>query len=113
MPSGAPLAATTVRWMVFCVGLSQALLPALRDVSLVFHCASPAPGSDNRALFESVNIQGTRTIIQACIKAGVQVRKPGSDRLGRSYLFFLILRMSDATEVFELVLFIYFTRNWS
>ncbi|AWP12264.1 putative sterol-4-alpha-carboxylate 3-dehydrogenase decarboxylating [Scophthalmus maximus] len=50
----------------------QALLPALRDVSLVFHCASPAPGSDNRALFESVNIQGTRTIIQACIKAGVQ-----------------------------------------
>lgn len=50
----------------------QALLPALRDVSLVFHCASPAPASDDRALFERVNIQGTRTVIQACLEAGVQ-----------------------------------------
>lgn len=54
----------------------QALLPALRDVSLVFHCASPAPASDDRALFERVNIQGTRTVIQACLEAGVQVRQP-------------------------------------
>lgn len=54
----------------------QALLAALRDVSLVFHCASPAPASDNRALFERVNIQGTRTVIQACLEAGVQVRQP-------------------------------------
>ncbi|KAK5864978.1 hypothetical protein PBY51_016174 [Eleginops maclovinus] len=50
----------------------QALLPAMKDVSLVFHCASPAPASDDRGLFERVNIQGTRTIIQACIEAGVQ-----------------------------------------
>lgn len=50
----------------------QDLLPALRDVSLVFHCASPAPASDDRALFERVNIQGTRTVIQACLEAGVQ-----------------------------------------
>ncbi|KAK7922904.1 hypothetical protein WMY93_009806 [Mugilogobius chulae] len=50
----------------------QALLSALKDVSLVFHCASPAPGSDNRELFERVNIQGTRTVIQACKEAGVQ-----------------------------------------
>nr|XP_020470306.1 sterol-4-alpha-carboxylate 3-dehydrogenase, decarboxylating [Monopterus albus] len=50
----------------------QALLPALKDVSLVFHCASPPPGSDNCALFERVNIQGTRTVIQACIEAGVE-----------------------------------------
>uniref|UniRef100_A0AAY4DYH2 Sterol-4-alpha-carboxylate 3-dehydrogenase, decarboxylating n=1 Tax=Denticeps clupeoides TaxID=299321 RepID=A0AAY4DYH2_9TELE len=50
----------------------QALLPALRDVSLVFHCASPAPGADDRALFERVNISGTRTVIQACHEAGVQ-----------------------------------------
>ncbi|XP_058505995.1 sterol-4-alpha-carboxylate 3-dehydrogenase, decarboxylating [Solea solea] len=50
----------------------QTLLPALKDVSLVFHCASPAPGSDNRALFEKVNIQGTRTVIQACKEAQVQ-----------------------------------------
>lgn len=54
----------------------QALLPALRDASLVFHCASPAPASDNRALFERVNIQGTRTVIQACLEAGVQVTHP-------------------------------------
>lgn len=55
------------------------LLPALKDVSLVFHCASPAPASDDRGLFERVNIQGTRTVIQACIEAGVQVRQPGGD----------------------------------
>ncbi|KAM6923619.1 sterol-4-alpha-carboxylate 3-dehydrogenase, decarboxylating [Xenentodon cancila] len=50
----------------------RALLPVLKDVSLVFHCASPAPGSDDRELFERVNIQGTQTVIQACIEAGVQ-----------------------------------------
>ncbi|KAF3838161.1 hypothetical protein F7725_009929 [Dissostichus mawsoni] len=50
----------------------QALLPAMKDVSLVFHCASPAPASDDRGLFERVNIQGTRIVIQACIEAGVQ-----------------------------------------
>uniref|UniRef100_A0A8C7Y2N0 NAD(P) dependent steroid dehydrogenase-like n=1 Tax=Oryzias sinensis TaxID=183150 RepID=A0A8C7Y2N0_9TELE len=50
----------------------QALLSALQDVSLVFHCASPAPGSDDRKLFERVNVVGTRTVIQACIEAGVQ-----------------------------------------
>ncbi|CAN9514861.1 unnamed protein product [Ophioblennius macclurei] len=50
----------------------QALLAALKDVSLVFHCASPSPASDDRALFERVNIQGTQTVILACIEAGVQ-----------------------------------------
>ncbi|XP_037118055.1 sterol-4-alpha-carboxylate 3-dehydrogenase, decarboxylating [Syngnathus acus] len=50
----------------------QALLPALKSVSLVFHCASPSPASDDRGLFERVNIQGTRTVIQACIEVGVQ-----------------------------------------
>lgn len=50
----------------------QALLPALKNASLVFHCASPAPASDDRELFERVNIQGTRTVIQACLEAGVQ-----------------------------------------
>ncbi|XP_056142792.1 sterol-4-alpha-carboxylate 3-dehydrogenase, decarboxylating isoform X1 [Lampris incognitus] len=49
----------------------QALLPALKDVSLVFHCASPAPASDDRALFQRVNIQGTQSVIQACKEAGV------------------------------------------
>lgn len=50
----------------------QALLSALKDVSLVFHCASPAPGSNDRELFEKVNIQGTRTVIEACVESGVQ-----------------------------------------
>ncbi|KAK7141768.1 hypothetical protein R3I93_015806 [Phoxinus phoxinus] len=50
----------------------QALLSALKDVPIVFHCASPAPGSDDRALFQRVNIDGTRTVIQACLEAGVQ-----------------------------------------
>ncbi|CAL1613443.1 unnamed protein product [Knipowitschia caucasica] len=50
----------------------QALLSALKDVSLVFHCASPAPASDNRELFERVNIQGTGTVIQACKESGVK-----------------------------------------
>lgn len=54
--------------------MPQALLQSLKDVSLVFHCASPAPASDDRELFERVNIQGTRTVIQACMEAGVQVR---------------------------------------
>lgn len=56
-----------------CHTLLQALLPALKNASLVFHCASPAPASDDRELFERVNIRGTRTVIQACLEAGVQV----------------------------------------
>lgn len=51
---------------------TQALLPALKDTPLVFHCASPAPASDDRALFQRVNVQGTRTVIQACTQLGVQ-----------------------------------------
>ncbi len=47
---------------------------ALKEVSMVFHCASPAPASDDRALFQRVNIDGTRTVLQACHEAGVQVR---------------------------------------
>ncbi|KAM6976441.1 sterol-4-alpha-carboxylate 3-dehydrogenase, decarboxylating [Aplochiton taeniatus] len=50
----------------------QALLSALKDASLVFHCASPAPASDDRALFQRVNIQGTSTVLEACKEAGVQ-----------------------------------------
>ncbi|KAG7484142.1 hypothetical protein MATL_G00046150 [Megalops atlanticus] len=50
----------------------QALLAALQGVSLVFHCASPAPSCDDRALFQRVNVNGTRTVIQACQEAGVQ-----------------------------------------
>uniref|UniRef100_A0A8C9VNA7 Sterol-4-alpha-carboxylate 3-dehydrogenase, decarboxylating n=1 Tax=Scleropages formosus TaxID=113540 RepID=A0A8C9VNA7_SCLFO len=50
----------------------QALLSALQGVSLVFHCASPAPASDDRALFQRVNVDGTRTVLQACREAGVQ-----------------------------------------
>lgn len=52
----------------------QALLPALQGVSVVFHCASPAPSSDNRELFYKVNFMGTKTVIESCKEAGVQVK---------------------------------------
>lgn len=76
----------------------QTLLPALQDVSLVFHCASPAPGSDNRELFERVNILGTRTVIEACVEAGVQVRNPEDQRLcclKRMLIHFIFLSGHD------------------
>ncbi|XP_073455202.1 sterol-4-alpha-carboxylate 3-dehydrogenase, decarboxylating [Aquarana catesbeiana] len=50
----------------------QDLLPALQGVNTVFHCASPAPSSDNKELFYRVNYTGTRTVIEACKDAGVQ-----------------------------------------
>uniref|UniRef100_A0A8D2PAB7 NAD(P) dependent steroid dehydrogenase-like n=1 Tax=Zosterops lateralis melanops TaxID=1220523 RepID=A0A8D2PAB7_ZOSLA len=50
----------------------EALLPALQGVSVVFHCASPAPSSDNRQLFYKVNFLGTKAVIEACREAGVQ-----------------------------------------
>ncbi|KAJ8348204.1 hypothetical protein SKAU_G00267930 [Synaphobranchus kaupii] len=50
----------------------QVLLAALQGVSLVFHCASPAPSCDDRALFHRVNVDGTRNVLQACQEAGVQ-----------------------------------------
>jgi len=52
----------------------QALLPALQGVSVAFHCASPAPSSDNRELFYKVNVMGTKAVVEACKEAGVQVR---------------------------------------
>ncbi|KAL2077822.1 hypothetical protein ACEWY4_027326 [Coilia grayii] len=50
----------------------QALLAVLQDVPLVFHCASPAPASDDRGLFQRVNVDGTRTVIRVCQEVGVQ-----------------------------------------
>lgn len=41
---------------------------------MVFHCASPAPASDNRELFYRVNFMGTKAVIEACREAGVQVK---------------------------------------
>ncbi|XP_027700852.1 sterol-4-alpha-carboxylate 3-dehydrogenase, decarboxylating [Vombatus ursinus] len=48
------------------------LYPALRGVKTVFHCASPAPSSDDKELFYRVNYTGTKTVIEACKEAGVQ-----------------------------------------
>uniref|UniRef100_A0A8C5QAJ7 Sterol-4-alpha-carboxylate 3-dehydrogenase, decarboxylating n=1 Tax=Leptobrachium leishanense TaxID=445787 RepID=A0A8C5QAJ7_9ANUR len=48
------------------------LLPAMQGVNVVFHCASPAPSSDNRELFYRVNYTGTKTVIEACKEARVQ-----------------------------------------
>ncbi|XP_060105692.1 sterol-4-alpha-carboxylate 3-dehydrogenase, decarboxylating [Heteronotia binoei] len=48
------------------------LLPALHGVTVVFHCASPAPSSNNRELFYKVNYLGTKVVIEACKEAGIQ-----------------------------------------
>ncbi|GFS08160.1 sterol-4-alpha-carboxylate 3-dehydrogenase, decarboxylating [Elysia marginata] len=48
------------------------LKPALEGVYCVFHCASPAPLSNNRAIFYKVNVDGTKNIISACIEVGVK-----------------------------------------
>ncbi|KAJ7310283.1 hypothetical protein JRQ81_007184 [Phrynocephalus forsythii] len=48
------------------------LLPALEGATVAFHCASPAPSSNNRDLFYKVNYLGTKVVIEACREAGVQ-----------------------------------------
>lgn len=48
------------------------LLPALQGSAVVFHCASPAPSSNNKELFHKVNYLGTKVVIEACREAGVQ-----------------------------------------
>lgn len=50
----------------------QDLYPALKGVSIVFHCASPPPSSNNKELFYRVNFIGTKNVIETCKKAGVQ-----------------------------------------
>ncbi|XP_062513683.1 sterol-4-alpha-carboxylate 3-dehydrogenase, decarboxylating-like [Corticium candelabrum] len=47
------------------------LLPAITDVGVVFHCASPPPASNDRALFHRVNYSGTKNLIACCREAGV------------------------------------------
>ena len=49
----------------------------LEGVGVVFHCASPPPSSNDRKLFHRVNVEGTRTLIQSCLDAGVEVSVRG------------------------------------
>ena len=49
----------------------------LEGVGVVFHCASPPPSSNDRKLFHRVNVEGTRTLIQSCLEAGVEVSVRG------------------------------------
>ena len=65
-------------------------MPALDGVSIVFHCASPSPASNNRLvsfttiiitlnlgfcsqLFYNVNVTGTKKLIEFAKRAGVTV----------------------------------------
>ncbi|XP_050417782.2 sterol-4-alpha-carboxylate 3-dehydrogenase, decarboxylating isoform X2 [Patella vulgata] len=48
------------------------LLPALEGVDIVFHCATPSPLSNNKALFYKVNFEGTKTIVAACKEVGIK-----------------------------------------
>eukprot|EP00057_Strongylocentrotus_purpuratus_P013970 XP_011668444.1 PREDICTED: sterol-4-alpha-carboxylate 3-dehydrogenase, decarboxylating [Strongylocentrotus purpuratus] len=50
----------------------QDLSPALKDVEVVFHVASPSPLSNNRELFYKVNYTGTKNVIAACKESGVK-----------------------------------------
>ncbi|XP_006188112.2 sterol-4-alpha-carboxylate 3-dehydrogenase, decarboxylating [Camelus dromedarius] len=50
----------------------QDLYPSLKGVSIVFHCASPPPSSNNKELFYRVNYIGTKNVIETCKEAGVQ-----------------------------------------
>ncbi|KAI0228821.1 Sterol-4-alpha-carboxylate 3-dehydrogenase, decarboxylating [Lamellibrachia satsuma] len=48
------------------------LLPSMKNVDTVFHCATPSPLSNNKQLFHTVNYHGTKTILEAAQEAGVQ-----------------------------------------
>jgi nucleoside-diphosphate-sugar epimerase len=39
---------------------------ALQDVDVVYHCVAQVPLAKNRELFWSVNLEGTRTLLDAC-----------------------------------------------
>ena len=60
-------------YCLFIFAMSQDVLDALEGVTCVFHCASPSPLSNNRALFHKVNVDGTKLLISLCKKAGVKV----------------------------------------
>ncbi|XP_065181082.1 sterol-4-alpha-carboxylate 3-dehydrogenase, decarboxylating-like [Sycon ciliatum] len=51
---------------------SEDLAPALSGVDIVFHCASPPAATNNRALFQKVNIEGTICVIRACVANSVK-----------------------------------------
>lgn len=40
-------------------------------VQVVFHVASPDPNSQNRKLFEDVNVTGSQNVVDACLEVGV------------------------------------------
>jgi len=44
---------------------------ACQGIQRVFHLASPNPLKLDRFLFKKINIDGTRTVVEACKKAGV------------------------------------------
>ena len=46
----------------------------MKDVDILFNCATPPPLSNNKQLFFTVNYQGTKTILAAAREAGIQVQ---------------------------------------
>ncbi|XP_069749403.1 sterol-4-alpha-carboxylate 3-dehydrogenase, decarboxylating isoform X2 [Narcine bancroftii] len=67
-----PPASEGVQYFSADLCCKEDILPAFKDVKIVFHCASPPPSSDNRELFYKVNYTGTKTIIEACKESGVE-----------------------------------------
>ncbi|XP_054756048.2 sterol-4-alpha-carboxylate 3-dehydrogenase, decarboxylating-like [Lytechinus pictus] len=61
-----------VRFFIGDLCSKKDLSPALKDVEVVFHVASPSPLSNNRELFYKVNYTGTQNVISACKDFGVK-----------------------------------------
>ncbi len=49
----------------------NSLMTAVQGVDMVYHCASVIPGKGNEEEIWRVNIEGTRNLLDACVKAGV------------------------------------------
>ena len=48
------------------------MLRVLKGTDIVFHHASPPVAVSDHSLFYKVNVEGTRTLIEACKESGVE-----------------------------------------
>ena len=56
------------------------MLRVLKGTDIVFHHASPPVAVSDRSLFYKVNVEGTRTLIEACKESGVEGTGKGCGR---------------------------------
>ena len=53
------------------------MLRVLKGTDIVFHHASPPVAVSDHSLFYKVNVEGTRTLIEACKESGVEGKVRG------------------------------------